>query len=1274
MLDWPSEWFDPGLSCAPVSSLVPSFAFLPHVNKLFVVEGGLIVVNLMLRGIGKPVRSSLISVFALLFLFPLLAAAQDTGYISGTVMDKSGAAVIGAEVTLTNAGNTIKRNTVTNDVGAFVIPGLPGDTYDLSVTAKGFQKFTASKFKLNVGDKARIDVTLTVGSVTEEIVVTGESIAQVETTSSELGSTITGKQVDQLILNGRNFTQLVTLSPGVVSQTGQDEGTVGVNGNVLYAINGGRTEYNNWELDGGDNMDNGSNATLNVYPNLEAIAEFKVLTSNYGAQYGKNGSGTVEVETKSGTSSFHGSAFYYGRNEVFNARDWAQGLDNEPKAPYKKHDWGYTFSGPVIIPKIYNPEKKKTFFFWSQEWRRESVPTSFNQNVPSDAERGGDFSDLCPAAGVPFLRSSSDPAVSTYPDCPSTGQNADLTYNTFPNNTVPVDPNAQYLVNLIPKSNGSASGYPAYFTTVSEPTTWREELIRVDHNITDNYRLTFRYIHDSWSTVNPTPLWGNGASYPNVQTNFTGPGTSFVARLNATITPTLLNEFVASYTADHIFLTAAPASGTDISLQGFQMGSLYDNGFGGLLPSFGIGSGTAYGGGFSTDTGYFPWKNANPTYTYRDNLTWVHGNHTMTMGAYFVAAQKNQQNSVYIQGILNFDTSTPLTTGNAFADLLQGNIASYQQARNFIYYYDRYKNFEPYFQDDWRITRKLTLNLGLRWSFFGRYQEKNDAEFGFSPSVWNAASAPTVDPDTGALRADASGNLIGNQYNGYIQCGVNTSTYPGVSGAVKGCMQNKYVNPGPRLGFAYDPFGDGKTAIRGGYGIFFEHMNGNEANAEVLQQGAAPNSPSSTQNNPAGYAQVGAGGGLEFPVNPYSIPNRSVWPYVQQWNLGVQRELPAGFVLSVAYVGSKGTHLAEQRDLNQLYLVSPGSNPYIANKLGGISDTDCNSIVTGTDPGDPSTYGLPLSATVTGTANGAPVNVTDPHTLANLFVACGNSANLVRANYPGLGTITSVQTDANSNYNALQISARRNVGALTFSLAYTYSHSFDDSSDRYDGAFVDSYNIKNQYASSNFDMRHNLGISAVYAFPFFKDPGVLHTAFGGWSASTIITIQTGTPFSVTNGTQYGDSAGLGNAVGTGSRPDQVGNASSVSQADKTASAAAGVFGPLYYNPGAFVLPTGLTYGTVGRNTLYLPGRTNFDFGLFKRFPIKEKAAFEFRWETFNLFNHTQYNGINSGMDCVGGALNSAGDASCISGSASGFLHLNSTHAARRMQFGLRFQF
>jgi hypothetical protein len=1157
---------------------------------------------------------------------PLSARAQDTGYISGTVTDKTGAVIAGAEVTLKNVTGSVTRTTTTNSEGAYVIPGLAGDTYNLSVTAKGFQKFTAQHLVLNVAEKQRVDVTLTVGTVAEEVVVTGEAVAQVDTASAEIGTTITGKQINQLSLNGRNFTQLVTLTPGVVNQTGSDEGQVGVYGNVNYAINGGRVEYNNWELDGGDNMDNGSNSTLNVYPNPEAIAEFKVLTSNYGAQYGRNGSGTIEVETKSGGSTFHGSAFEYLRNDMFNARPWESGADPEhPNPPYKKHDFGYTFGGPVYIPNHYNSDKKKTFFFWSQEWRREKNPTPFSQKVPSDAERAGDFTDIC-----------SNPDLSA--ECP----------NVADPSAVPIDPNAQLFLAMIPHANTTDGGLPAYKASVSLPTTWREELIRIDHNLSDNYRLTFRYIHDSWSTVTPTPLWGNGASFPTVNTNFVGPGTSFVARMNANISPTLLNEFVASYTADHIILNAVPT----IASTGYTGGSLFPNQttlFDGKLPSFSLDNGEAYGGGFQGDTGYFPWKNANPSYTYRDNLTKIVGNHTLQMGAYFAAVQKNQQNSLYTQGILSFDESSPISSGNSFADLLMGNIAGVTQADRMIIFYDRYKILEPYFQDDWRVTRKLTLNLGLRWSFFGRYQERYNQEYGLSPSLYNAANAPGLfyntedpsDPTNGALTNPTTGEFLAPNdplvFNGYIQCGAG--------GAPKGCLKNKYMNPAPRFGFAWDPRGDGKMAIRGGYGIFFEHQNGNEANAESLQQGASPIVLISSQSNVVGYGNIG--GGQAFPIHPWSIPDRATWPYVQQWNLSVQKEIPAHFVVSVAYVGSKGTHLTNQRDLNQLHAFT-GANPFAPGQP--LTDGDCANIF------DEST-GLPNPSATLG--NGTPVPA---GALNNLFVACGNNANFVRP-LAGYDSINRIETSANSIYHALQVSTNRTVGDLTFSLSYTYSHSIDDSSDRFDGDFTDSYNLRLARASSSFDLRHNLVMSYIYNLPFFRQAGLAHQFLGGWSVSGITTIQTGTPFTVTNDSGFGDPAGLGNGLvaSTGSRPDLVGDPhSGLSQSefpDQT--------GPLYYNPAAFAVPTGLTYGNLGRNTLRMPGRTNFDFGIFKRWSLGESRAIDFRWEAFNLFNHTQFNSIQSNMDTTdpGGSPDS-----------SGFLHLNGAHAPRRMQFGLRFQF
>ena len=317
--------------------------------------------------------------------------AQDTGQITGTVRDPSGASIANAQITVRGSEGGANRVTKTNGDGEYVVGGLAGGTYDLQIEASGFRKFEAKGIVLRIAQKTRADATLQVGASTSEVTVEGSGVGAVETQSSEMSGVITGKEISQLQLNGRNFTQLATLTPGVNNQSGQDEGTVGINGNVAFSINGGRTEYNNWELDGGDNMDNGSNSTLNVYPSIDAIAEFKVLTSNYGAQYGRSGSGTVEVETKSGTRNFHGDLYSFVRNEAFNARNYFQST----VPPYHKNDFGYTIGGPVFIPNHYNTDRTKTFFFWSQEWRKESVPGQvFNALVPSNAERQGNFNAL----------------------------------------------------------------------------------------------------------------------------------------------------------------------------------------------------------------------------------------------------------------------------------------------------------------------------------------------------------------------------------------------------------------------------------------------------------------------------------------------------------------------------------------------------------------------------------------------------------------------------------------------------------------------------------------------------------------------------------------------------------------------------------------------------------------------------------------------------------------------------------------------------------------
>jgi len=597
---------------------------------------------------------------------------------------------------------------------------------------------------------------------------------------------------------------------------------------------------------------------------------------------------------------------------------------------------------------------------------------------------------------------------------------------------------------------------------------------------------------------------------------------------------------------------------------------------------------------------------------------------------------------------LTFDASnSTVSSGNAFADLLMGNISSFGQQNRSVKFYNRAKTLEPYFNDDWHVSNKLTLNLGLRVSMYGTYKERYHNAFNFDPAVWDPALQPTLNAD-GSLNNPTPEQ----RFNGIVQCGVG--------GTPDGCMKGHLFNPAPRIGFAFDPGGNGKTAIRGGYGVFFEQTNGNEANTESLE-----NSPPSaaafragtggvlaaTQSNIFGYTNIGALGAV-FPLTVNSIPQKAVWPYVQQWHLDVQHEIVRNTVATISYVGSKGTHLGRQTDINQLNPVPISENPFLPGEP--ITSDVCDTNTT------------PSGVAVTGQA------------FTNLRVACGDNADFFRPHlgYTGLNRL---ENKASSIYHAFQTSVRHSVGGLQLNGSYTYSHSIDDSSSRFDGTFVNAYDPSSSRASSNFDQRHMLNIGYVYDLPFFRAPGATHTLLGGWQVSGIASWATGTPFSVNNAAGQGDNAGVANGqADNGSYADIVADPNATPHG-VVPDPSLGTLGPLLRNPGAFALPQGLTFGNSWRNSQRNGSVTNFDMALFKHFAIREAIGLEFRAEAFNIFNHTQFSPLggsnNSGggdMDCVDPAAGNTAGGSCLVSST--FMHPQGAHNPRILQLGLKFLF
>ena len=1368
----------------------------------------------------------LITAFGLIALGGTVGFAQ-SGQITGRVMDQQGGAIPGAAVQIVNQDRNFKRDTTTNNEGTYSASYLPAGKYEVNVKKEGFSSGNRS-VQLVVGQVLVVDIQMTVASTQSDVTVQAETSNQIELSSASLATTVSNEEVAAYGLNGRNFSQLITMAPGVSNQTGQDEAKVGVAGSAKFSVNGGRVEYNTFEVDGSDVLNTSINASrgqgepLMVYPSIDAIQEMKVLTGDYSALYGKSASGSVLVTTKSGGPQYHGNLYGFIRNEMFNARNYFDPILNDSngnaqkRTPlYRRQDYGGTIGGPLYIPGKYNTRKDKTFFFFSEELRMEKTPVDYNQAVPTAAERTGDFSDVCPAY-VAGSTTNSNLDTTKYPDCPrSPDSNGILT----PARHVTVNYISQAMLNsgLIPAPNSvsgcnttnTTNSKRCYIAAVSPATYWREELFRIDHVLSANEQVDFRYVHDAWDTTTLAPQWGVVQNtFPTVENRLFGPGLNLVASLASVLPHSVLNRFTLSYAVQHISLTpqpgpgltslyrsgilnadapcsiatgATPSSGAAQQITECPMGYIFANGSGGnKMPGLVFqGTNGAYGGhGFAADTGYAPWNQANPTFSIRDDFSKTWGRHSIQAGFEAIYAQQNElsavsgANSGDLQGLLTFSNQqSKYTTGNAFSDFLAGpgltsvdllnqglssssiysitGIKSYTQDSGQAKYYNRYKLAEIYLQDDFRVNSRLTLNLGFRASLFGTWYNPKNTAYNWRPEAYDPSIGGSilVDGNYGYLVNQISGSPVrlnvdshgaldpsdSKDYqiiaNGLVQCGKN--------GVPNSCMSGSVFHPGPRFGFSWDPYGDGKTSIRGGYGLFWEHGTGYEANVGSLI-GSAPTVLSETQSNPGGpikrgtalfygsyntigyscqdgSTQCGSASGVgstTYPLNVTSIPTKAIYPYTQQWSLSVQHEIQKNLIGQIAYVGTKGTHLTAVRDLNQLQSATP--NPFLPGQP--ITADICND-------GARRNY-FPTS-TITG-ASTSGIGQSSPGWI-NMVVACtgnpgftsgtgtllGTSADSVRT-YPGFSNIISVENIANSSYHALQGTLREVTGPLTIGVAYTYSHSIDNSSDRSSANFTNSLDLRSNRGSSDFDQRHMLNVNYVYSLPLIRwldgfadllgSDEVEGTSgstslsnsghplrkilFDNWQLAGITTYQTGTPFSIINGGSgdgigASDNAGVGNGLGVGSYPDVIASPKGVKQYVSSSSNGS-TLGPLLGNPAAFVAPQGLTFGNAGRNFMRNPSRINFNLSLLKHFKtFHEKSDLEFRVEAFNVFNHTQFriydpshpgNTGNNVINCYGDITTqySAGASGCLTGNS--FLHPVDAHDPRIFQFALKLGF